>query len=229
MTQKMVLAVVLAALGVLLVVPAVWNRALDPMRDADMWSPLKPLAEVPISQSEGQKSVDLVLTLPNDAVWKRTRQYWGDPDYTVALVSSHGEYQHCFDGLNVRVVHGESQVSLRNAHLFYGYSPRDSDIDCKSLGESFQVPLGSKIHIHLTAESDHVAPYTNVIVSADWHNTKDLMVGLDLDKDFRTLERWYENRMAVLGLIMILSAAFLFVHERLQAKHRRDRPVDASL
>jgi hypothetical protein len=113
-------------------------------------------------------------------------------------------------------MHGENQVSLKNARLFYGYdSPTNS---CKSLGGIFRVPPGSEVQVHITAESDQVDPYTKVIVRADWYNTKDHLVSLDLDKDFRSLERWIENRVAVLGLIIILLAAFFFVRERRQAK-----------
>ncbi len=180
--KKVLPVLALAALGVVLLAPRVWDLATyAPMRLADVPAAFKPFAEVPISQLEGRKSVDLDLTLPNDPAWKRIRHSWGDPVYAVALVSSHGEYQHCFDGLNVQVTRGETQVSLKKFdYLFYGFSAGSSagDFDCKSLGEIFRVPPGSKVQIHIKAEGDQLIPYANLIVRANWYNTKDHIMGL---------------------------------------------------
>ncbi len=195
------------------------------MRPADAQVAFKPLAVISITQLEAQGKLDLTVTTPNDATWKRIRHSWGDPDYIVALVPKRRAYQYyCFDNLGVFVSNEQGRVSTRNARSIYGYRSAEGDSSkCKTNGAMFQIPPGITVQIHITARGEQVAPDTEVIVMPDWFFAKDNIVGLGLDEDWRTFANW----SAPAGFIMVLVSAFFSIRAR-RLRRQATRPLDVT-
>ncbi len=224
------------ATGLLLLVPAVWywTRTLVSVRSADAQVAFKPLAEIPIGQLETQRRVDLSVTTPNDAAWKRIRHSWGDPDYVVALVSKRRDYQYCFGrvGLSVRVTRGPDLVSADGSYMYgYGSDPSDDYSSCRTISSVFRTAPGSTVQIHFAVNADEsvlgtpqVAPDTEVMVRPDWFSAKDNIVGLMIDEDWCIFANW----SALAGFILVSVSAFLFSRARRLRKRQVARPVDVA-
>jgi hypothetical protein len=209
--------IILLALGLLLLLPEAWYLISDPIRPGDATIAFEDLAEIPAFQLRQQHSVNLSLTAPDSAAWRRIRRSWGDPEFAIVHVRGNplpsvGECQHCFDAISVRVTQGENQLSLGEAGTIYGFGT-DSDgfpSQCKSLGNVFRIPPGSRAQVNITAQSDRLTSDTKVIVRPVWPYTKDKLVGLYLGEDIRLTVKW----LAVVGLGIILLAGLLLVRER---------------
>ncbi len=204
---------ILLAVGLLLLLPEAWYLISGPARPDDARVAFENLVEIPVSQLQEQYSVNVSVPAPNNPAWKRIMRGWGEPSYTIALLSSTGNYQYCFDKVNVKVSQEDRQLNLEHANWIYGVSSSDYDKfpqECKSEGETFRVRPGSIVQIQLAAKGDQLPHGANIIVRPVWYYTKDKLVGLDLDEDLHRIARW----VAVSGLGMMLLAGLLFVkHE----------------
>ncbi len=175
----------LASVGLLLLLPEGWYLFSNRIRPGDTQAAFENLAEIPALQLRQQHQANLTVAAPNNVMWSRIRRSWGDPAYEVALVSSLDEYQYCLDGIDAWVSEGGRQLGIDNANWMYGFSMEDSyPRKCKSVGRMFHAAPGSNVQVHLTA-NEQLASGAKVVVRPVWYNTKDKLVGVDIDKDFR--------------------------------------------
>ncbi len=206
---------ILLTLGFLLLVPEALYFIQDPIRPDDIRVPFRNLVEIPALELRQGQEVSVSMTVPDDAVWKRIRRSWGEPDYEVALISSLNELQYCFEGINVTATEGNGQVSLQPGWGIYGFSDGNS-YQCQSAGRRFRAAPGAVVNINLTA-TGQFGSGEMIVVRPIWYNTKDKLVGVYIDRDLRSIVR----SVFAAGLVMILLAGLLVLRER----YTRNRPA----
>ena len=78
-------------LGTALLAPAAlywaWIWISDPVRPDDVEAAFQRLATVPLSAAAPAQGVELSVTIPNNASWRRIVRNWGDPGYFIGAVS----------------------------------------------------------------------------------------------------------------------------------------------
>lgn len=203
----------LSLVGVALLVPAalywLWIWIADPVRSADTQTAFRRLAEVRLSEAAGDRGVEITVTIPSDASWRRVLRNWGDPSYFIgAVLPRPRTYMYCLEDLGARVEAriGDQPVDLETAYVPYGYSS-----DCQPAGLSFQAPLGSVVKIHVTV-ARLPSQAADLVVEPYWTGgTKDRLVGTALEEDLRKIA----TALGVAGIVTILIAAFLFSHRTL--------------
>jgi hypothetical protein len=195
------------------------------MRLADAHVAFEPLASISISQLKALGSADLTVAVPDDAVWERIRRTWGDPEYAVASFSVQHEYRQCFDDIAAFASLGKEPLKLEPAGWIYGHSDADDPFSCKSSGVKFRASAGQKVQVHLTITDNHQSSSdAEVVVQPTWLDTKDKLVGLDLNEDLRAVAKWGAVTGALLGLVAIIP----FVRVRRLRMQRSAARVDAS-
>ena len=75
--------------GVALLLPGAWYWAeiwiSDPVTSADARTAFQRLAEVRLSGKVGGGGVEITVTTPSNASWKRVVRNWGDPGYFIGV------------------------------------------------------------------------------------------------------------------------------------------------
>jgi hypothetical protein len=193
---------ILVLIGLLLITPEAWYLFSNSIRAGDLRVAFQNLAKVPASQVRQQHSVNLGITIPNNAAWKRIRRSWGDPAYEIALISSVGEYQYCLDGISIAAMKGDAPIALEEAESMYGFSSAASPAgECKSAGPGFHAAPGSRIQVNLVSDGE-LASGDKIVVRPVWPYTKDKLLGVELDEDFRPIA----IGLAVIGLLIAVGA-----------------------
>jgi hypothetical protein len=210
MKKGIAVSVAVVALGLLL--PSVWYLSSDSLRRGEEQAAFERVATVPLNQVESLGSLDLTVKVPDDADRRRIRRFWGDPGYLIAAVSDR-KHIYCFErlGLTIQARVLADKIALEAAkEPLYGYSA-----ECQSDGLKFRAPPGATLQLHVVAEGDRDLPSGNLIVTGYWTGeTKDRIVGMDLDDDLRKLSRL----IAISGGVMLVCAAWLFARQRSRAK-----------
>ena len=154
--------------------------------DADL--AFEPLARVPISQINGQKSLKLSFTAPKSAAWERIRRSWGNPEFVIAAVTKAPELQYCFDAISVTRVDGPELNTLPLSDTIYGYGTfyRPS---CQSGGRRLSLEPCQTAKVTLIISDNTVPSSAEIIVAPVWPFTKDKLVGVGLDEDLRIIAK----------------------------------------
>src|ERR1035438_3068989 len=203
-------------LGTALLAPAAlywaWIWISDPVRPDDVEAAFQRLATVPLSAAAPAQGVDLSVTIPNNASWRRIVRNWGDPGYFIGAVSPGSRrYMYCLRDLGVRVGAslGSQAVDLETAQVPYGYS-----VDCSPAGLVFRAPPGAVVQIHLVGAHQPLQE-ANLVVEPHWTvGTKDRLVGIGIDQQLHL--RALATVLGIAGIIAISFAAFLLTHRNLQ-------------
>jgi hypothetical protein len=205
----------LGAFGLLLVSAALWISKSYPLHREDVSIAFARLAEVPLNQVEGQGSVDLTLSTPNNAAWTRIRDSWGDPGYIVAAVSPGSRRDmYCLQklDLNIRVTIGAHEVSLGTAE----YPPYGYSADCKPVGVQFRAPAGAMVRIQVAGQRGRFNCPADLIIEPYWTvGTKDHLVGAALEQQFHL--RTVASFLALAGGATLVGALWLFVRRRMRS------------
>jgi hypothetical protein len=199
-------------LGVALVAPAAlywaWIWISDPVRPADVGVAFQRLLAVPLSRADGDRSVEVTVTTPNDASWRRIIRNWGDPGYFIGAVSpGPRHYMYCLDdlGIHVKVTTGDRPVSLETADVPYGYS-----VECRPAGLVFKVPPGTAFKIRM-AVAGHPRQTADLVVEPYWTvGTKDRLVGIGIEEQLHLSV--LASALGAAGTIMIAIAILLFLY-----------------
>jgi len=210
---------ILLTIGLLLLIPGLFYFLYKPVRRDEASVAFKNLVEIPAVELRQQHKADISVPIPDDAVWRRIRRNWGDPAYEIALVSSLNERQYCFDGISVRVTARDRQVDLERAGWMYGFGSDNSvPRQCQTVGQAFRVAPGSVVNVALRAEQ--FGDGEMIVVRPVWENTKDKLVGVDLDEDLCLILKW----MLVVALGMMVLTSLMFAREKYLRKRlaRRD-------
>ena len=206
----------LLTFGVLLVVSATWCWHLlllhpDPQ---EAWFALQPRVRMPVSQIAGQKSE---LNFITDEAYSRIRSSWGDPDLVIAAVSVDHHLRYCFDSVAVTVLSGPQLKDLGLSGGIYGYSSA-YDSSCHSIGRRFRLKSGETASMQLGITGSALPSDAEVVVMWTWADTKDKLVGVDIDQDLIQVAKW----SIIAGLFVIAFSIFLFI----RSKHKSPIPVD---
>ena len=198
----------LAAIGSLLISAALWIWRAYPLHTGDDRIAFERLADVPLGQMESQEAVDVTVTIPNSAVWRRIKRSWGDPGYIIAVVSpGPRQYLYCLEklGLRISAALDFEQLNLRTAE----YPPYGYSIDCKPAGLQFRAPEGATVQIHVAGDHRRFAHPANLIVEPYWTvGTKDHLVSVAFEEQFHL--RGVASFTAVAGAAMLACALWLF-------------------
>lgn len=175
--------------GLVLVLAGMLARplAIDTLRPDEVKAAFARLADVPLDLTQTGKSVELAVTIPNDEVWRRIRQLWGEPGYIVAAVSSPaGNYMYCLSqlGLTASVTANGVPVNAVTADQPpYGYS---ANLSCTQLGVRFTAAPGERLQVAINGQPDHVSKGDRITVEPYWSGeTKDRLVGIGLEEDLK--------------------------------------------
>lgn len=207
----------LFAFGFLLLLPAIWYWAWvwisKPVRPEDLRTAFKRLVAVPLRRVQKERWLNLTVTIPDDAAWRRIRRHWGDPGYIITAVAPEPKnYLYCLKdlGINVQAMLDREPLSLQTAiHPPYGYS-----IDCKPAGLVFRAPPGVTIQIHFDVQDGPLRDI-DLVVQPYWTvGTKDHLAGISLEQELHI--KTVINIIAAAGIITILSAVVLFRRNRVR-------------
>jgi hypothetical protein len=201
----------LSAIGGLLVLPGVLWIAGSGMRlnNDDVSSALNPLTRIHLDRIE-DGPVSVTLIIPNTARWTRIRKAWGEPEFVFSAIDPTGQLALCLPKIGARIelrdVTGRV-IALRPGSGPYGYSN-----NCESSSLRFSAAVGDELTLEATKTGEGVStvPAGDLIVVAEWFNTKDKLVGVGLDKDFESLVKW----PSIAGSLLVLSGLMVFVRNR---------------
>ena len=188
--------------GVLIVVSATWCWHLLLLRPDPQvaWFALLPRMQMSVSQIAGHKSE--LNFIKNDAYPKS----WGNPDLVIAAVSTDRHLQYCFDAVEVTVLGGPQLKNLGRSELIYGYGSA-YDLSCQSVGRKFRLEPGETASMQLAVTDNTLPPDAAVVVMQTWADTKDKLVGVDIDQDLIKVAKW----SIIAGLFVIAFSIFLFI------------------
>lgn len=199
----------LAALGILFLLPIIWRWISAPLKLGKEQVAFANFARASLRDVTPQRAVDLSVTIPDNALWKKIIREWGDPGYLIAAVSPERKLMYCFDriGLSIQAaIHGKRILLEPASEPLYGYST-----ECEADGLKFRVRPGTTVNIHVSANGSRDTPPGDLIVTGYWTaKTKDHLVGLAIDRELRPLQ----NLSAIGGAAMLAFAAWLFVRRR---------------
>ena len=193
----------LAALGFLVLVPGglILISTTHGLSSSDATVALAPLMNIPLDQAVNQPSAAVTVVIPHTEQWKRIRTEWGEPDFVVSAVSSDHLLAWCLAdlGLEIKIYRQGSLVPAAASYLPYGYS------GCGNGSLRFRVePEADELRLSISKSGFLPLPAAGqLIVVADWWNTKDKIVGDALDSQLRPLA----VAASLTGIILIAFAA----------------------
>jgi hypothetical protein len=201
----------LVAIGTLLLVPrTLWVAgSRNRLSDDDARVALQPLNRIHLDSID-QEPISVTLIIPNTTQWTKIRNVWGEPEFVISAVDAAGRFALCLPEMPVRI-----ELIDRTGRVLplqpdggpYGYSTR-----CASSSLRFHAAPGNELTLKLAGTRGSPAPAGDLIVVSDWFNTKDKLVGLDLDKDVESLVKW----LSIPGLLLVVSGAGVFFVNRIR-------------
>jgi hypothetical protein len=200
----------LSAIGGLLLLPGVAWVTTTGIRidDVDASVAFQPLARIDLVGGDN-RPLSAAFTVPDTARWTRIRKVWGAPELLIVAVGPDGRSGQCLPimPLRVRLADQKGGASLLQPHSQpYGYSG-----SCEGSSLQFHAVPGDELTLKITRTAGP-APRGYLIVVAAWLNTKDNLVGLDLDKDIACVLKW----TSVVGSLLVLSGAGIFAKNRVR-------------
>ena len=205
---------ILLTIGFLLLVPGLAWFFYNPVGPDEASVVFKDLAAVPAADLRQKRMVNVSVTAPDDRVWRHIRHKWGEPQYEIALASPLKEHQFCFDGISATASEAGRELNLEPGTWMYGFGMDELFArQCQSVGSIFRARPGSRVNVTLTA-GDQFASGESIVVRPVWYNTKDKLVGVDIDKDIRTIVTW--PFLVGLGLCLLAGVLFLQSYIRKQ-------------
>jgi hypothetical protein len=103
-----------------------------------------------------------------------------------------------------------SAIRLQAGRGPYGYSDY-----CSRSSLRFQAAGGSALALKITNVELRPVPAGNVIVVADWWNTKDKLVGVALDEEIGFLLKW----LSIAGILFIAVGSALLIWDFARRQH----------
>jgi hypothetical protein len=173
---------------------------------------LQPLIRIPFASLHDQP-LTAMLAIPNSAQWARIRRIWGEPELVISASYPTGRTLMCLPSLPLRIAVADANgtaIRLQSGPSPYGFS--DS---CSGSSLRFQTKGGSVLTLTITKVDSRPVPAGDVIVVADWWNTKDKLVGVALDEQIGGLLK----RLSMAGILFIALGAMLLVW--VHAGHQR--------
>ncbi len=196
-------------LGVLAILVGLLFYPYNRMTTDDMRVAFGKLAQIPLQSVRASESSTLVFDIPNNEHWAHILRKWGEPHYVIAIgtrqtrqVIGLGEA-----GIRVELLKSGEPVELKPRETPYGYS--ESLDDRRPQGErcclEFRANSGDKLTLAATIVEERFQPKAGaeIFVVSDWLNTKDLIVGADLDDDLLPVCKWVIGSGCLLSLLAI--------------------------
>lgn len=206
----------LTVTGGALCLPAIlWVATSERRLDGDDASiALNPIARIPLDTlRKGPFSATLIV--PDTVRWKRIRKAWGEPEFVISAVEPTRRFTLCLPKMPARIELCDAAgrvVSLQPAGAPYGYSA-----SCELSSLRFQAARGDKLTLKVTETGSGTVPAGYLIVVGDWFNTKDNLVGLDLDKDIDSLVKW----LSIIGCLLVVAGGGVIIWAKVHS-HRKD-------
>ena len=189
--------------GVILIPGGVWfSTSGTRLRKNDDAIALQPLIRIPLASLHEQPAT-MTLTIPESAQWTRIRRAWGEPEFVVSASEPTGRSVMCLSSLPVRIEMADTNGSA--IHLQAGPGPYGYSDYCSNSSLRFQAAGGSVLALRITSVGGRPVPAGDVIVVADWWNTKDKLVGVGLDEDVG----FFLKRLSLAGILFIAAGATL--------------------
>ena len=200
----------LCAVGTLFLVPgAMWvagsRSRLNDNDDARV--ALQPLKRIHLNSID-RGPVSVTLVIPETTQWTKIRNAWGEPALVISAVA--GRLALCLPEMPVQIELMNPMggaIPLQPYGGPYGYSTA-----CASSSLRFHAGPGNELVLKLARTSRGTIPASDIIVVGDWFNTKDKLVGLELDKDVESFVIW----VAIPGVLLVASGAGVFLVNRLR-------------
>ena len=167
--------------GVILIPGGVWfSTSRARLTKNDDAIALQPLIRIPLA-SLHEQPLTAMLTIPNSALWARIRRVWGEPEFVISANEPTGWTMMCLSSMPVRIeVVNTNGIAIR---LQAGPGPYGYSDYCSGSSLRFQAAGGSVLTLKITKVEVRPVPAGDVIVVADWWNTKDKLVGVALDEE----------------------------------------------
>jgi hypothetical protein len=159
------------------------------------------LADVKLDQVATTKSLAIPVVIPDTPQWARIRRRWGEPDFLIAAVSP-AKSLYCLPTLHVTiaVMQEGDQIETEPAGALYAYSS-----DCPTSSRKFNAAPGSRLTVAVAKTKTDPLPPGELIIVGSWYNTKDKLVGISLDQEWRSVP----TIAIISGLVLILFAGCL--------------------
>lgn len=202
--------------GVLLIPAALWLPSSRAHVDAaEAARALQPLLQIPLD-NVGDNGLSARIVVPVASQWSGVLKAWGQPDYVISAIAAGRMDTICLLSLPLRVELNDSSsnlVPVQPSHGPYGYSDH-----CQASSLRFHAAPGNAFQLKVMETRAQALPHADLIVVRDWWNTKDKIVGLDLDTQIGS----FVKSSAVMGLLLLLSGlGLLIIRNGVRQRHRK--------
>jgi hypothetical protein len=193
----------LGAIGAILLVPGTLWVANSGRRltDDDARVALQPLYRVHLDMID-QGPISVMLMIPNTIQWTKISNVWGEPEFVISAVASDGQsITSLATSVRTELVDATGRViPLLPSGPAYGYSGSAMD----SL--RFRAAPGRRLTLKLGRTRQIAVVTGDLIVVSDWFDTKDKLVGRQLDQSIESLLKL----VSISGLLLVLSGGCVF-------------------
>jgi len=197
---KRKIALVLGLLGLLALAAGsfVALTRTQHLSQADATVALASLADVNLDRIAATDSLAVSLVIPDTPEWARIRRKWGAPDFLIAAVSPVKSFCYCLPKLpmTITVADNADQIPRQPAGPPYAYSS-----NCPASTLKFNAAPGTKLTISVARNGTEPVPPGDLIIVGSWWNTKDKLVGIALDEEFRN----FANFGIVSGSVLLVA------------------------
>ena len=199
----------LGAVGTFFLVPrALWVAGSSSrLTYDDARVALEPLNRIHFDKND-QGPISVTLRIPNTTQWTKILSVWGVPEFVISAVDTAGRLALCLPEMPVRIELFDQTDRLIRLHP--GGGPYLYSTLCASNSLRFHAAPGDELTLKL--ERLGTVPAVDLIVVGDWFDTKDKLVGLDLEKSVGGLVK----SLSIPGFLLVVSGAAAFFVNRIR-------------
>ena len=208
MTRRKGLYLIPGILGLLATAIGLLFYPFHRMTRDDMYVAFRKPVQIPLRSLEMSGSSTVVFHIPDTEQWTHIRKEWSEPRYVSAIDSgplrndSHEVINLEDAGVKVELFRAGKTVSLNITNQPpYGFSSYSLN-SCLE----FRASPGDELTLHVTSVKQTAQPEgAELFVIADWHNTKDLIVGAMISEDLLP----YSRGAIVVGCLLFVAAVVI--------------------